>query len=286
MFTGGKNWGIPCTFRLQLFTARGHRPVAVVTQTPDEGPSLTNAAERYASRVWELYAPDDPEPPIWVQHHVEAEEVQPTDDFEMVLFHVQDRFDLLVAGWRQISAQQLATLVGTPVDGTRGEGYVPHPAPPEERLQYEVVAVAELPEPDPFREDCMAPRRSIVDRPLRRTGCCWYHRQDWSRVSELAIRLVEQARCAGKAESEIADEFMVLAKALDATNQDLLALKSLLEPGIGIIPHFGKNASYTNGNHRARAMKDAGVVRTVVVTWLPPEAEQSDCRLRPGDLSP
>ncbi|MEU1932493.1 hypothetical protein ABZ516_34750 [Streptomyces sp. NPDC019826] len=139
MFTAGKVWGIPCTFRLQLFTAPGHRPVAVVTQTPDEGTSLTNAAERYASRVWELHAPDDPEPPIWIQHYVEPDEQHSADEFDLVPFRVDGRFELQVAGWVQITAGQLATLVGTPVDGTRGEGYVPHPAPPEERLQYVVA---------------------------------------------------------------------------------------------------------------------------------------------------
>ena len=58
MFTAGESWGIPCTFRLQLFTANGHRPVALATQTADEGTSLTNAAERCAARVWELHTPE------------------------------------------------------------------------------------------------------------------------------------------------------------------------------------------------------------------------------------
>jgi hypothetical protein len=40
--------------RVQLFTAPGHRPVAVVTQRAEEGPSLTNWAERYAAAVWQV----------------------------------------------------------------------------------------------------------------------------------------------------------------------------------------------------------------------------------------
>ncbi|MFD9931419.1 hypothetical protein ACFWZK_35455 [[Kitasatospora] papulosa] len=86
MFSAGKTWGIPCTFWLQIFTAPRHRSVAVVTQTPDEGTSLTNAAERYASRVWELHAPDAPEPPIWIQHYVESAQQQSTDEFDLVPF--------------------------------------------------------------------------------------------------------------------------------------------------------------------------------------------------------
>ena len=37
------------TFRLQLFTAPGARPVAIATQTTGEGGSLTNRAEKYAA---------------------------------------------------------------------------------------------------------------------------------------------------------------------------------------------------------------------------------------------
>ncbi|MFD9931420.1 hypothetical protein ACFWZK_35460 [[Kitasatospora] papulosa] len=105
---------------------------------------------------------------------------------------------------------------------------------------------------------------------LRRTSCCWYHQQDWSNVSELAIQLIETARADGKTEHEISGQFMTKARELGTSNQDLMALKSLLEPGVAIVPHLGENATHTNGNHRARAMKDAGVTRTVVATWLPP----------------
>ncbi|MGW8883906.1 hypothetical protein [Streptomyces sp. NPDC055749] len=52
------------------------------------------------------------------------------------------------------------------------------------------------------------------------------------------------------------------------------------------MPHLGVNATYTNGNHRARAMRDVGVARTVVVTWLPPESEQAISSVPHLDLSP
>src|ERR1019366_3703538 len=46
------------TFRLQLFTAAGARPVAIATQMAGEGGSLTNRAETYAAEVWRRHFPD------------------------------------------------------------------------------------------------------------------------------------------------------------------------------------------------------------------------------------
>ncbi|MFJ2627632.1 hypothetical protein ACIO6T_30595 [Streptomyces sp. NPDC087532] len=267
MFTADEICGEPCTFRLQLFTALGHRSVAVATQTSGEGRSLTNGAERYASRVWEVHDADAAEPPIWIQHQVRA------GGYEMVSFGVDGRFKLSQPGWRPITEGQLAALVGAEVDGSRGEGYVPRPAPPEEQLRYEIMAVADLPEPDPFREACMEPPRRALARPRKPTHCCWYHAQDWSTVSELAIRVVEQARREGKTDSDIADQFSTRPRELGTDDSNFSALHSLLDPSIGIMLHLGEDASYTNGNHRARAMKDAEVDRTVVVTWLPPEPD-------------
>ncbi|MER5615878.1 hypothetical protein [Streptomyces sp. NPDC002215] len=269
MFVADESWGESCTFRLQLFTAAGHRTVAVATQTPAEGRSLTNGAERYASRVWEVHEADATEPPIWIQHQVRAGD----DDYEAVFFGVDGRFRLSGPGWLTITEDQLAALVGAEVDGSRGEGYIPRPALPEEQLQYEIMAVADLPEPDPFREACMTSPRHALAQLRRSADCCWYHAQDWSTVSELAIRVVEQARREGKSDSDVADQLSTRTRELGTDDMNLPALRSLLDPGIGIMPHLGEDASYTNGNHRARAMKDAEVARTVVVTWLQPELD-------------
>ncbi|MFI0020305.1 hypothetical protein [Streptomyces griseus] len=275
MFAGGSACGVPSTFRLQLFTAPGRRPVAVATQDFDEGVvSLTNGAERYVRRVWEQYAPENPEPPIWIERYVDQEGGLASDEFELVTFSMDGEFRAV--GWWPISPHQLAKLVGTAVDGSRGAGYRPRPSPPEEALQYKVVAVADLPEPAPFRESCMGATQSILDRVRRRTSCCWYHQQNWSRVSELAVELVESARGAGKTDREISDQRLTLASELGVGPADRPALDSLLSPAVGIVARLGANASYTNGNHRARAMKDAGVVRTVVTTWLPAETVQRD----------
>ncbi len=45
------------SFRLQLFTAPGLRPVAVATQTVGEGASLMNRAERFAEAIWQRHCP-------------------------------------------------------------------------------------------------------------------------------------------------------------------------------------------------------------------------------------
>jgi hypothetical protein len=51
------------TFRLQLFTAPGARPVAVATQFfPGEGDPLGTWAEEYASEVWRRQFPGSADP--------------------------------------------------------------------------------------------------------------------------------------------------------------------------------------------------------------------------------
>lgn len=264
--------GEHAAFRLQLFTAPGRRSVAVATQEIAEGPSLTNGAETYAAAVWRAHCPDEPEPPVWIQHHL------PGEEFELVTFTVQGAFKLADPDWQRITPEQLAALTGGPVDPARGENYQPRPQPPEERLRYETMLVADLPTPTPFRKTCM-PRsrgsvRGLLSMTRRRAAlCCWYHGQDWATVSEMAIRLVDEARRDGLEDQHIASELHGRGRALGADTEQLSALSSLLSPSIAIIPHLGPNPSYTNGNHRVRAMIDANVHRTVVLTFLPAQQE-------------
>ncbi|MEU3920095.1 hypothetical protein [Streptomyces sp. NPDC029004] len=274
MFRAGEVMGVPCTFRLQLFTAPGERPVAVATQLPDEGASLINRAERYAAQVWRAHCASEQQPPIWIQH------LLPDEGFTFVPFDVTGQYELGNPGWQDISVEQLAHLVGRPVDVARGDGYIPHVPPPPDRLQYEVMQVSDLPEARPFRTWCMPTRTSLrrlaarlvrwVKGPSR---CCWYHDQDWLAVSELAILVVEQARRDGLADDEISEEIVERARGLGGGERELPAVVSLLSPATAIVPHLGPEPSYTNGNHRARAMHDAGVERTVVVSYLPAEDE-------------
>jgi hypothetical protein len=50
------------TFRLQLFTAPGTRPVAVATQGPAEGGRLADWAGDYGAEVWRRHFPGSAEP--------------------------------------------------------------------------------------------------------------------------------------------------------------------------------------------------------------------------------
>lgn len=274
MFQVGEAGGVPCTFRLQLFTAAGERTVAVATQEPDEGASLINRAEQYAAAVWRTHCSSESGPPIWVQ------QMLPDDGHYVVSFDVTGPFQLKTPEWQSLTDEQLAQLAGCDVDPSRGDGYVAFVPPPPDRLQYDIIPVADLPEPQPFREACMSYRASPLRSLLRRmrgrrpgpgTGCCWYHKQDWAAVSELAIRLVEDARRDGLADEDIGEISMERARALGAADNDLPALRSLLSPAVAISPHLGPDPGYTNGQHRARAMRDAGVKRTIVVTYLPHE---------------
>lgn len=175
MFQVGKAGGVPCTFRLQLFTAAGERTVAVATQGPDEGASLVNRAEQYAAAVWRTHCSSESEPPIWVQHML------PDEEFSVVSFEVTGPFQLKAPGWHTLTDEQLATLAGCDVDPSRGDGYVAFVPPPPDRLRYDIIPVAHLPEPQPFREPCMSRRVSRLGILLRRirqrrpgpgAGCC------------------------------------------------------------------------------------------------------------------
>ena len=56
---------VPDPFRVQVFTAPGHRPVVIATQTLTERVSLCNNAEAYAAAVWREVLPQETEPPLW-----------------------------------------------------------------------------------------------------------------------------------------------------------------------------------------------------------------------------
>jgi hypothetical protein len=58
---------VPCTFRVQIFTGPGLRPVAVATQTDNEGNSLNNDSWEYCAAVWRTLLPEESEPPLWIK---------------------------------------------------------------------------------------------------------------------------------------------------------------------------------------------------------------------------
>lgn len=92
--------------------------------------------------------------------------------------------------------------------------------------------------------------------------CCWYHRGDCHRVSEAAVRLLQAARDAAVPPDEIAGNAHDGAVTAGMHGWELQALDSLFDPAKAI--RVGTRG-YVNGQHRAEAMLDAGVRRTVVL---------------------
>jgi hypothetical protein len=241
------------TFRLQLFTAPGTRPVAVATQGPAEGGRLADWAEDYAAEVWRRHFPDSAEPPVWVTLQLSpgSRKGRRPQRFSLVTFRLWEPYEL---SWPQRFAMtdaDVAALAGAPV----------------------------LPRPEGMDRGCStaaAPwwrrlARQVI--PLRTTrDCCYYHRVNWRQVSAVAIRVTRQARREGLVGEAFGDRVAVLAAAqgLPAREEealaDLLADHSALQPG----PRFRLRAGYTNGRHRTTAMLDVGVRRTIIVRWRYP----------------
>jgi hypothetical protein len=253
---------VPPTCRVQVFTAPGTRPVIVATQTVDEGQSLTNAVERYAAAMWQRYLPDEVEPPIWIERQLGLI----TEQFVAVSFSRRHgRYGLGGPNWCRLTDQEVAELVGGPVDPGRGDGYVPRPVE-EEVFEYAALPTARLPRPQPFREpDCMPAGISWWRRryrqlvPRRRGGrdCCWYHGGDWNAATATAIRLALAAQRDGTAFDDIAGRVLDQARAEANTGWMLSAIATLVSPSVSIqISEDG--STYVNGQHRAQAMLDAG----------------------------
>ncbi|MGA3526466.1 hypothetical protein [Melissospora conviva] len=264
------------TFRLQLFTAAGLRPVAIATQMPSvgEGRSLANAAEECAAVVWRQYCPDEPEPPVWVEVMVPDDESSlPSRSPQLVTF-TADRAEHTLHGpeWLSVSSADIDALVGRPVDLTRGNGFIAPEFEPDPESTYAARLVVWLPRPTPFREDgCMAAGvpwwrrfgRQLV--PCRRgRDCCWYHGGDWQKVTRLAIRLAEQAKADGISFDDTVSYVLDHPEARRLTEWEREALDSLLVDTIRPYAPWPRREGYNNGQHRAQAMLDAGVRRVLV----------------------
>jgi hypothetical protein len=262
------------SFRLQLFTASGARPVAVVTQMPDEGGSLTNRAEVYAAEVWRRVVPDLAEPPLWVTLELRPGRVGARPErFRLVTFDVAGRHDLGSPRWCGMTDEDLARLVGVPVTRDRGEGYRPWPQGPDPEPTYRVAWTLFLPRPRGMDRGCIRAvpswwrclaRQAFPCRMAR--DCCYYHSIDWRRVSAAAIRITRQARregLSGRALSGRADE---LAGSEGLAGEEQLALAELLSEHSAIVP----GRPYGNGRHRVTVMLGVGVRRTVIIRWRYP----------------
>ncbi|MGH3220783.1 MAG: hypothetical protein ACRDPY_19150 [Streptosporangiaceae bacterium] len=292
MFTvtreGGSRMG---TFRLQVFTTPGARPVAVATQTWREGGSLTNRAEKYAAEVWRRHLSQDTVPPVWIELQLLNVPGHP-DRFTLVTFDQLHPYQLVGPQWCQMSDGEIEQLVGGPVDRSRGEGYQPWPVPPEELPVYRVAWVVLLPKPEGMDRGCIRAtppwwqRASRQLIPRRQTRDCYYHSIDWHRVSAAAIRIVRRARAEALTGEELTDRLSDLANgAKDLPDLERHALWELLSDGAGIQlsdDGSGRGWPYINGRHRVTAMLEAGVRRTVIIHWEMPEEAGPESLPRTG----
>jgi hypothetical protein len=106
MFEVADPFALPATFRLQLFAAPGVRPVAVATQTTLEGMSLVNAAEQYASAVWQRLCRSEPEPPIWIERLLMKHDSVAV--FRLVTFSAARPYELSSPDWHRRRARALS----------------------------------------------------------------------------------------------------------------------------------------------------------------------------------
>ncbi|MGW7319203.1 hypothetical protein [Streptomyces sp. NPDC054865] len=262
----------PATCRLQLFTAAGIRPVALVTQVFGEGMGLTNAVEAFAGAAWERHCPDEDLPPVWIQHQLWPPEMNELPvGFERVDFTDTDRYRPRTPRWTPITREELQDLVGAPVDASRGTGYEPRPAEPEPLLVFSEFAVTALARPRPFREpDCMPAGVTWWRRWLRQvwpvratSSCCWYHGGDWHAVNEMALHVLREAPSQGVEPEEMKAFAVEYATAQGAVDWQKQALATLFSVADAIQPN--SEGGYINGQHRSQVMMEAGVRRTVVL---------------------
>jgi len=264
------------TFRLQLFTAPGARPVAVAIQHLSDDGALIHERERYAEAVWRQHCPGQAEPPIWIDRLI-----LPWRDDErltVLTFEVAGPYQLGEAsGETRITVPEITALLGTTPDTSRGTSFRPHPPEPDPRPVYKIEWVLRIPRPAPFRNrGCMPPRspwwrdvmRQLVPRRIARP-CCWMHQGDWHQVSRTAITLVRQAQQDGIADEDIYEHVVAQAEGAGITGWQLGALDCLVNSadGIQLDTDDNRRRFFINGQHKTRAMLDQGVRRTIIVQW-------------------
>lgn len=271
MFTAAMPSGFLVTCRLQLFTAAGARPVAVATQYPGEGVGAERTAELLAGAVWERHCPDEELPPVWIRLWLVPGGKPVPMVSQRGQFTETGRYRPRGPRFSTITHERLQDLLGTPIATDRGAGYVPRPTVPEPRLVFGKFAVVGLARPEPFREPQCMPAgvpwwrrwaRQVLPHRAVRT-CCWYHGGDWHTVNAMARDVLRRARTQS-VEPEDMEEFAeARAAEAGATRWQTEALASLFSTADAIQPD--REWRYVNGQHRAQAMLEAGVRRTVVL---------------------
>lgn len=266
--------------RVQLYVGDGHRPVAIATQSmPPSSQSLTNGAESLAEDLWRRFLPDSPEPPRLIQHYVF---VDPGNGFQPTGRHSWMEVSFTREGDRLVDPSpglleldRLAELVG-PLDSTLGGGYVLPVVEPEKPTTYQLYPVDQLPSSDPFRARACMPAAAAQGREGPR-GCCWYHGGDWRQVNDIVASVLGLHRV-GETVTLLEEDLLgrdaehpgliaqISARTLPDIWLEQAATSLLMDPLVIYVP---TTEGWINGQHRGRAMLDAGVVSTIVeaVPW-------------------
>ncbi|MDT7784830.1 MAG: hypothetical protein QOF58_3249 [Pseudonocardiales bacterium] len=284
--------GRVATFRLQLFiSAAGLRPVAVAVQDVTEGGvSLTNGCEAIVSQVWQDHFPDQSLPPLWVQRIITPTypqwDTNALSSWQMVTFDIQPPHGLSAPEWTGVAQAELDRLVGRTVDDQRGRAATA-PEPSRDDIDYALVPMHQMPQGNPFRAACMNAAAMAAAPPRRRprwrgrgddtpdvpvtsvpvTGtCCWYHGGDWVAVTDTAARLICQVKARGLgADDELRFVVLEAGRAEGLTGWAQQALNSLLmDPIVVVHAGDGHEVGFVNGQHRVRAMREAGVTEVLV----------------------
>ncbi|RSS36817.1 hypothetical protein EF912_35255 [Streptomyces sp. WAC07061] len=233
--------------------------------------SLMNGAETYAGAVWERHCPDEELPPVWVERQLWPDADQPVRFLRVAFTGAAARYRPSGPRWTPITHEQLQDLLGAPVDGGCGTSYVPRPAAPQPKLVFSEFPVARLGRPHPFREPHCMPagvpwwrRWTSQVRPHRGgRSCCWYHAGDWHTVNAMARQVLQGARAQSVDPQDMRGLAVAHAAAAGATDWETEALATLFSTADAIQPD--SEGGYVNGQHRAQAMLEAGVRRTVVL---------------------
>jgi hypothetical protein len=90
----------------------------------------------------------------------------------------------------------------------------------------------------------------------------------WQRISSAAIPFVVTAQRQGVRAYDIHNHVLAQARTAGMTGRELEALDTLTNPADGIqIEDRGGSPFYINGQHKAQAMLDQGIRRTITIEW-------------------
>ncbi|MEV8553803.1 hypothetical protein AB0L04_28805 [Streptomyces glaucescens] len=132
--------------------------------------------------------------------------------------------------------------------------------------------MARLARPVPFREPACMPAgvpwwgrwiRQVLPRRGEARTCCWYHSGDWHRVNAMVLEVLKQAPTQSLDPDDVEKLATTHAVETGATCWETEGLATVFNTANAIQPSTG--TGYINGQHRAQAMLEAGVRRTVVL---------------------